>query len=82
MCKKDPEASVSLSELDSLPSSLICEETLMTNFETLQNVDNYFGEKITGYFKAPVSGTYTFFVSGDDGFIFSISDGLDPANKE
>ena len=43
-CQKENDASVSLSDLDPLDEiNLICEDNIQTNFETLYNVDDYYG---------------------------------------
>ena len=43
-CQKENDASVSLSDLDPLDEiNLICEDIAQTNFETLYNVNDYYG---------------------------------------
>ncbi len=58
------------------------ESGTLSSFEAAQNIDNVFGQRISGYIYAPVTGDYTFWVAGDDYAELWLSTGSNPADKQ
>ena len=53
----------------------------VANFEAPTDVDDNYGQRLSGYIIPPVTGNYTFWIAGDDGCALFLSTDDQPANR-
>ncbi|MBB5350302.1 hypothetical protein HNR46_000526 [Haloferula luteola] len=56
--------------------------TYETHFETGINIDDAYGQRLTGYLRAPDTGDFTFWIASDDHGEIWLSTDTDPANRQ
>ncbi|MFD1188256.1 PA14 domain-containing protein [Pontibacter rugosus] len=75
-------ASVAGGNVGSIPTNTKPTSTTeLSSFEAPSNVDNSYGQRISGFITAPETGLYTFWIAGDDHAELFLSSSEAPANK-